>query len=180
MSDLTDEIKALWSNAYSLSPVAARPSPATGTTAAVYAGPLMIDDIALPSEVHDVAGHLIAKLRGKRLPRPTGWHILVLQYVRDDTMKSSSRPNAITLITPETMKREDQYQGRCGVVLAVGPEAYADKTKFVGGPWCRVGDWVSWRNMESAASRMTYADVVIARLADDTIMDVGIDPTLVS
>ena len=138
---------------------------------------MTIDDIDLPDDVLANFGHLVDKLRGKPLPRPTGWHVLVLQYVRPDQTTTAS---GFKLYVAPTTQKEDAYQGRCGVVLAVGPEAYADKSKFSGAPWCKPGDVVSWRNMESAASRIGYADVVIARLADDTIVDVGIDPTLVS
>ena len=138
---------------------------------------MTIDDLDLPADVLAKAGHLIDKLRGKPLPQPTGWHVLVLQYIRPDAITTAS---GMKLYTAPTMQREDEYQGRCGLVLALGPDAYGDQVKFGSGPWCKVGDWVSWRNMESAASRITYAGTTIARLADDTIVDVGIDPALVS
>ena len=138
---------------------------------------MTIDDIDLPADVREKAAHLIDKLRGVALPAPTGWHVLVLQYVRPDSFRTSG---GVQLYTAPTSQKEDEYQGRCGLVLALGPDAYADKAKFLSGAWCKPGNWVSWRNMESAASRITYAGVVIARLADDTIVDVGIDPALVS
>ena len=140
---------------------------------------LTIDDIALTPETREMASHLLEKLQGVQLPTPTGWHVLVLQWVRPTVSKSSNSSNAFQLHIPETVQKEDQYQGRCGLVLAVGADAYRD-AKFLGGAWCKPGDWVSWRNMESAASRLTYNGVVIARLADDTIVDTGIDPRLVS
>ena len=140
---------------------------------------LTTDEIVLTPETRVMASHLLEKLEGVPLPTPTGWHVLVLQWVRPDVIKSSSSSNAFQLYVSETVQKEDQYQGRCGLVLAVGADAYKDP-KFLGGPWCKPGDWVSWRNMESAASRLTYNGVVIARLADDTIVDTGIDPRLVS
>ncbi len=136
---------------------------------------MTIDDIDLPADVREKAGHLLASLAGKPLPQPTGWHVLVLQYVRPDSIV---RPSGVKLYTAPKTQAEDEYQGRCGVVLAIGPDAYVGD-KYPSGPWCKVGDWVSWRNMESAASRIGYCGVVLARLTDDTIVDVGIDPTLV-
>ena len=49
-------------------------------------------------------------------------------------------------ITPKT-REEDKYQGKVGLVLALGPESYADEERFPDGPWCQVGDWVMWKDM---------------------------------
>lgn len=113
--------------------------------------------------------HLTDKIGDIDLPDPTGWYVMVLQYVRPDKIGS--------LIMPEKAKQEDVYQGRVGVVLAVGPDAYADKNRFMSGPWCKPGDCVLWPPVEAAAARLSYGEgVTIAFLNDDRVLATGMDP----
>jgi hypothetical protein len=114
--------------------------------------------------------HLLQMVKGIALPHPTGFHLLVLQFVRPAKVGS--------IIMAETSKKEDVWQGRCGVVLRFGPDAYRDETKFPAGAWCEVGDWVIWPPIESAAARLAYGDAVLALIPDDRVLVTGADPFL--
>ena len=65
-------------------------------------------------------------------------------------------------------------------VLAVGPDAYADKNKFPAGPWCKKGQWVmigryagARFKIEGGEVRIINDDEVIATIADpDDIVNV--------
>ena len=120
------------------------------------------------------AQHLRDALREScaMLPRPTGWHILVQQYIRPDRVGG--------ILLPEVSKREDQWQGRVGVVLAVGEDAYCDEAKYPAGAWCRPGDWVMWPSYEQASTRFRYGKAVLALLPDERVILTGIDPELVT
>jgi co-chaperonin GroES (HSP10) len=106
-----------------------------------------------------------------RLPEPTGWHILVLQYVRPTDTKTAGG-----IILPGVTLKEDEYQGRVGIVLAVGPDAYCDKTRTPGGPWTRVGDWVAWPRMAEASAKIAFGEATLVVLQDERVLLRGVDP----
>jgi co-chaperonin GroES (HSP10) len=126
----------------------------------------------LPAATLEKASHLVAKIGDAELPDPTGWHVLILQYVREERSKGG-------IIFADKTLKEDVYQGRCGVVLAVGPAAYSDKAKFGLEPWCKPGDWVMWPPVEAAAARTAYGEgITLAFIADDRVLATGVDPVI--
>lgn len=143
-------------------------------TSPVTADFVTIDDI-LPAATLDKVAHLIEHLRGKPLPRPTGYHVLVLQYVRPDTIKTAG---GLQLYLADRTRKEDELQGRVGLVLALGPEAYADPARYPRGAWVKPGDWVMWPPLETAATRFSYARATLAELPDDRIINVLPGPEL--
>lgn len=128
----------------------------------------------LPAGVLAPVQHLLeGKPADLEFPDPTGWHVLVLQYIRP---KERALVGGGVLHLPDSVVREDEFQGRVGVVLAVGPEAYRDVGKYPGGPWCKPGDWVLWPAVENGAMRQRYHGLVVGLLADDRVVAVGVDP----
>ncbi len=121
------------------------------------------------------AAHLFDLLDGIELPKPVGWQILVLQYGSPEKVGS--------IYIPEKTKKEFEYSGRVGLILAMGADAYSDPVKFPAGPWCAVGDWIMWPAQESATTRFKYgrgASLAVLSLINDTSV-VGLvpDPTFV-
>lgn len=128
----------------------------------------------LPAGTLDKVTHLADALGDGELPDPAGWHLLVLQYVRPTEVVT---PSGFKLLMPDQTKKEDIYQGRVGVVLAKGPEAYADKAKYPKGGWCQVGDWIMWPPVEAAVSRFAYGKgATLVLIADDRVIATGVDP----
>ena len=70
----------------------------------------------------------------EKLPKPTGWRMLILPFKLNEKTKGG------LYLGQETLERQ-QVGSTCGLVLAQGPHCY-DKEKFPEGPWCKVGDWV--------------------------------------
>jgi co-chaperonin GroES (HSP10) len=70
-----------------------------------------------------------------RVPKPTGWRLVVLPY------RGVAKTKGGVLLTDKAVE-EQQIASVCALVLEVGPDAYADKDKFPHGPWCKKGDWV--------------------------------------
>ena len=130
---------------------------------------MKITELSLSAEALAKASHLVDKLAGIELPAPTGWHVLVLQYVREDRSKGG-------IIFADKTKQEDVYQGRVGLVLAVGPDAYRGD-RFPGGAWCKAGDWIMWPAVEAAARRFAYGEgITLALVTDDSVLATGLDP----
>jgi co-chaperonin GroES (HSP10) len=65
--------------------------------------------------------------------------VLVATYLRPDKTVGG-------IILPGSAKKEDEYQGKVGLVIAKGPLAFVDddRTQF-GGQDINVGDWVAYR-----------------------------------
>lgn len=114
-------------------------------------------------------GHLLDQLDGVPLPQPCGWRLLVLQYVRPER-------SAGGVYIPEAVKQEDRWQGRVGLVLAMGPGCWADRARYPEGPWAAPGDVVVWPKLDTTSSRLSYGkgiDLVLVN--DDAVLARGVD-----
>lgn len=120
----------------------------------------------LPAPTLEKIAHLIGGTQGvdpdADLPTVNGYNVLCLQYVRPEKVGS-------IILASQTLK-EDAHQGRVGIVLALGPDAYADETKFPAGPWVAVGDVVAWPALENASGRYPFGGQTLAVVPDDRLM----------
>lgn len=108
--------------------------------------------------------HATALLRRLRyIPDVMGSSVLIGMFIR---------PNKVgSIYLADRSRDEDVYQGRVGLVLALGPLAFVDdKFRRFGGPWCRPGDWILYPSYENAHTRFEFPDreTVLATLVDDT------------
>ena len=113
-----------------------------------------LDESALEGSVRD------------KLPRPTGWRILILPY------RGATKTKGGIALADQTMEKT-QMSTVCGYVLAVGELAYGDMDKFPNGAWCEPGDWVifaryagSRLNIDGGELRLMNDDEVLARIED--------------
>ena len=70
-----------------------------------------------------------------KLPKPTGWRMLVLPFKMKEKTKGG-------IIIAETSLERQQVASQCGLVLRMGPDCYTDKERYPDGPWCKEKDWV--------------------------------------
>jgi len=96
-----------------------------------------------------------------KLPKPTGWRMLVLPFRMDEKTKGG------ILLGGETIDRQ-QVASQCGSVLAMGDACYKDKERYPSGPWCKVGDWVIFARY--AGSRIQIEGGEIRLLNEDEIL----------
>ena len=100
-------------------------------------------------------------LESAKLPKPTGWRILVLPFKMKDKTKGG------ILITDDVIERS-QVASTCGLVLEVGPDAYRDKERYPEGPWCKKGTWVVFARY--AGSRIKIDGGEVRLLNDDEVL----------
>ncbi len=103
-----------------------------------------------------------------KLPKPTGWRMLVLPFRMKENTKGG------VLLGTETIDRQ-QVASQCGNVLAMGPDCYNDPKRFSDGPWCKVGDWVVFARY--AGSRIEIEGGEVRLLNDDEVLATVQDPT---
>ena len=99
-----------------------------------------------------------------KLPKPTGWRILVLPF----KMKEKTKGGVI--LAEDTLDRQ-QIASQVGLVLAMGPQCYQDKERYPEGPWCNVNNWVMFARyagsrvkIEGGEMRMLNEDEVLATI----------------
>ena len=96
-----------------------------------------------------------------KLPKPTGWRIIVLPFRMDEKTKGG------ILMGQDTLDKQ-QVASQCGNVLAMGPQCYKDKERYPDGPWCKKGDWVIFARY--AGSRIQIEGGEIRLLNEDEIL----------
>ena len=118
------------------------------------------DTFALSDKVDETRSAL------ERLPKPTGWRILILPYTLPESTKGG------VILSDETRTRE-QLATNIGYVVSLGPDAYADTNKFPDGAWCKKGDWVMFGRYAGSRFKIDGAeprllnDVEILAVIDD-------------
>jgi co-chaperonin GroES (HSP10) len=103
----------------------------------------------------------------KHLPQPTGWRVVVLPY------RGARKTKGGIELADQTLERQ-QLTTTCAYVLAVGPLAFKDTSKFPDGAWCKEGDWIIFGRY--AGARMAIDGGEIRILNDDEILALVSDP----
>ena len=101
-----------------------------------------------------------------KVPQATGWRMVVLPF------KGVEKTKGGLLLTDKAIE-EQQLTTNVGLILNMGPDAYADKNKFPNGPWCKKCDWVVFARyagsrvkIEGGEIRILNDDEVLAKLKD--------------
>ena len=95
------------------------------------------------------------------LPELPGYHVLV----RPVTIKAETKGG---IILPEKARDDIAYLTTVGRVLKVGALAYEDREKFLGGAWCRVGDYVCYQKL--TGTKFVYKGIKLLLLFDDQVL----------
>ena len=105
-----------------------------------------------------------SKTEEPKLPKPTGWRLLVLPFKMKEKTKGG-------LVLAETTLEKQQVASQVGLVMAMGPDCYKDKERYPDGPWCKVKDWVMFARyagsrikIDGGEMRLLNADEVLATI----------------
>ena len=96
-----------------------------------------------------------------KLPKPTGWRMLVLPFKMKETTKGG-------IVLAETTLERQQVASQVGLVMAMGPQCYKDKERYPEGPWCKEKDWVMFARY--AGSRIKIDGGEMRLLNDDEVL----------
>ena len=102
-----------------------------------------------------------SKIEEPKLPKPTGWRLLVLPFKMKEKTKGG-------LVLAETTLEKQQVASQVGLVMAMGPDCYKDKERYPDGPWCKVKDWVMFARY--AGSRIKIDGGEMRLLNDDEVL----------
>jgi chaperonin GroES len=96
-----------------------------------------------------------------KLPKPTGWRLLVLPFKMKETTKGG-------LHLAETTLEKQQVASQVGLVMAMGSQCYKDKERYPEGPWCKEKDWIMFARY--AGSRIKIDGGEMRLLNDDEVL----------
>ena len=102
-----------------------------------------------------------------RIPKPTGWRIVVLPF------RPPKKSKGGIMLADQAVERQ-QIATVCGYVVSTGPLAYADTDKFPEGPWCKKGDWIVFGRYAGARIGIDGGEIRI--LNDDEVLATISDP----
>ena len=102
-----------------------------------------------------------SKTEEPKLPRPTGWRLLVLPFKMKETTKGG-------IHLAETTLERQQVASQVGLVMAMGPQCYKDKERYPEGPWCKEKDWIMFARY--AGSRIKIEGGEMRLLNDDEVL----------
>ena len=109
----------------------------------------------------DLVGLKKSKKEEPKLPKPTGWRLLVLPFKMKEKTKGG-------LMLAETTLEKQQVASLVGLVMAMGPDCYKDKERYSDGPWCKVNDWIMFARY--AGSRIKIDGGEMRLLNDDEVL----------
>ena len=110
---------------------------------------------------NDLIGVKKSKKEEPKLPKPTGWRLLVLPFKMKEKTKGG-------LMLAETTLEKQQVASQVGLVMAMGPDCYKDKERYPEGPWCKEKDWVMFARY--AGSRIKIEGGEMRLLNDDEVL----------
>ena len=115
--------------------------------------------IELPD--NSLVGVKSEKKEEPKLPKPTGWRLLVLPFKMKETTKGG-------IVLAETTLERQQVASQVGLVMAMGPQCYKDKERYPEGPWCKEKDWIMFARY--AGSRIKIEGGEMRLLNDDEVL----------
>ena len=138
--------------------------------------------LLLPERLAKKKAPELEKAETAKLPVPTGWRILIMPYIPPKVSKGGVE-------LPDEVHERERLAINVGLVMAVGPLAYKDRSKFgdpdeskyyedqsaPGTPWCKEKDWVIFGKY--AGSRFKIEGGELRLLNDDEILAVIDDPS---
>lgn len=105
--------------------------------------------------------------KATQLPNPTGFKLLCAIPFMEEKYEGG-------ILKAESTVRAEEQTTVVLFVVKVGPDAFADKTRFPNGPWCKAGDFILVRPY--SGTRVVIHDKEFRIINDDTVEAVVEDP----
>jgi co-chaperonin GroES (HSP10) len=118
----------------------------------------------------DLSGVLntTAEEKAKQVPDPATFHILCMLPKAEEEIGETG------LVKTSQMMHYEELLSPVLFVAKIGPDAFADKTRFPSGPSCKVGDFILTR--PNTGTRMKIHGTEWRLINDDSVEAVVQDP----
>jgi len=105
--------------------------------------------------------------KARVLPKPCGYKILI-------TLPASEEKTSGGIIKAQATRDMEEIGSVVGFVIDIGPDAYADKSRFPSGPYCKKGDFVLMRSYSGTRIKIHGREFRI--INDDSVEGIVDDP----
>ena len=102
-----------------------------------------------------------------QLPEPKGYKLLIALPEVEEATEGG-------IIKSAQSQHEESIATIVGWVMSMGPDSYANYSRFPNGPYCEVGDWVVFRAF--SGTRLKIHGKEFRLINDDTVEAVVEDP----
>lgn len=109
--------------------------------------------------------------KGKQLPEPSGYHILVALPEVEEKFESG-------ILKSDQTRHYEEVLATVFFVVKLGPDCYKDEKRFPTGPWCKEGDFILAR--PNSGTRLKIHGREFRLINDDTVEGVVQDPRGIS
>ena len=106
-----------------------------------------------------------------RLPKPTGYRMLVIPYYPKEKTKGG-------VFIPDATRDTESHATVVAYVVKLGSDAYQDSDKFPSGAWCSEKDWVLMGRY--AGNKFKVDGLELRIINDDNIIASILDPKDIS
>lgn len=112
-------------------------------------------------------------------PKALGWLVLVAIYTPENADKYKKEDGTYSaIIRPNNTVEQERFRSCTGMVVNMGPVAYVGDKFANTGPWCRLGEWITFPRHEG--TQINYRGKPMMWLPDDRVaLSLG-DPSYVS
>lgn len=106
-----------------------------------------------------------------KMPEPKGYKILIALPQPDEKTEGG-------ILKAQSTLEVEEVGSIVGLVLAMGPDAYSDKSRFPSGPYCKVDDFVVMRSYSGTRFKVQQDGVwqEFRLINDDSVEAVVEDP----
>lgn len=106
-----------------------------------------------------------------KMPEPKGYKILIALPQPDEKTEGG-------ILKAQSTLEIEEVGSIVGLVLAMGPDAYSDKSRFPSGPYCKVDDFVVMRSYSGTRFKVQEDGVwqEFRLINDDSVEAVVEDP----
>lgn len=105
--------------------------------------------------------------KGKQLPKPSGYHILV-------AIPEADKEHEGGILKADTTLAMEEILSTVFFVVEMGPDCYKDEKRFPTGPWCKQGDFILAR--PNTGTRLKIHGREFRIINDDSVEAVVQDP----
>ena len=105
--------------------------------------------------------------KASQLPQPCGYQLLVVLPVQEEKTEGG-------VYVPEEWRKREETAGIAAMVLRMGPDAFADETRFPSGAYCKEGEWIIMKPYSGI--RVEIHDKQFRLINDDCVKATTEDP----
>jgi hypothetical protein len=110
-------------------------------------------------------------------PRIPGWEVLIKLFISDEFLINEKGERTV-ILTNDMTREEDKWNTCTGTVLSIGHGCYKGERFHFTGPYCQVGDYVTFRR--SDAFCFLYRGIPLCQIFDTAVKNVPPDPSYVT